>query len=63
MPDDPTPEGGEVMHQPSERAQIPEPVPGQPADEPVRGQPRADQAPEDKKPGGGGRTDFVQTPD
>jgi hypothetical protein len=41
MPDDPTPHGGEAMHPPPDRATIPEPKPGQPADEPVRGQPRA----------------------
>jgi hypothetical protein len=42
MPDDPTPHGGEALHQPPDRATIPEPEPGQPSDAPVRGQPRAD---------------------
>jgi hypothetical protein len=28
MPDDRTPHGGEAMHQPPERAKIPEPKPG-----------------------------------
>ena len=63
MPDDPTPHGGEVLHQPPERAQIPKPEPGQPADAPPRGQPRADEPARDKSSGGGGKTDFVQTPD
>jgi hypothetical protein len=29
MPDDPTPHGGEALHQPPDRATIPEPKPGQ----------------------------------
>jgi hypothetical protein len=63
MPDDRTPHGGEIMHRPPDRAQIPEPEPGRPADEPVRGQPRATDKSEDKSASGGGKTDFVQTPD
>ena len=54
MPDDRTPHGGEVMHQPPDRAKIPEPEPAQPS---------ADEASQDKSPSGGGKTDFVQTPD
>lgn len=41
MPDDTTPHGGEVLHDLPERAKIPQPKPGQPSDEPVRGQPGA----------------------
>jgi len=60
MPDDRTPHGGEVMHQPPERARIPEPEPEQPK----AGQPKAGESKlEDKSPSGGGHTDFVQTPD
>ncbi|MDB5752950.1 MAG: hypothetical protein JWP65_3371 [Ramlibacter sp.] len=44
MPDDPTPHGGEALHQPPDRATIPDPKPGQASDEPVRGLPRADRA-------------------
>ena len=55
MPDDPTPHGGEVMHQPPERARIPKPEPEQPR--------AGDVKPEDKSRQGGGHTDFVQTPD
>ena len=55
MPDDRTPHGGEVMHQPPDRARIPEPEPEQPRAE--------DQPSEDKSSSGGGKTNFVQTPD
>jgi len=55
MPDDRTPHGGEVMHQPPERARIPEPEPEQPRAE--------DKPAEDKSSSGGGKTNFVQTPD
>lgn len=41
MPDDPTPHGGEAFHRLPDRAKIPKPKPGQPSDEPVRGQPDA----------------------
>ena len=60
MPDDPTPHGREVMHQPPERARIPEPEPQQPrADDKGTG----DKKQEDQSRQGGGHTDFVQTPD
>jgi hypothetical protein len=55
MPDDRTPHGGEVMHQPPDRARIPEPEPEQPRAE--------DKPAADKSSSGGGKTDFVQTPD
>ena len=55
MPEDRTPEGGEVMHQPPENARIPEREPRIP--------PRAGEVTEDKSQSGGGKTDFVQTPD
>ncbi len=42
MPDDTSPHGGEAMHPPPDRATIPQPKPGQPSDEPVRGQPGDD---------------------
>ncbi len=42
MPDDTTPHGGEVLHAPPDRATVPEPLPGHPSDEPVRGQPGDD---------------------
>jgi hypothetical protein len=60
MPDDRTPHGGEVMHQPPDRARIPEPEPQQPRaeDKPAQAKPS-----EDKSSSGGGKTDFVQTPD
>lgn len=41
MPDDTTPHGGEVLHRLPERAKIPQPKPGQPSDEPLRGRPDA----------------------
>ncbi|MCG2595475.1 hypothetical protein LZ009_22080 [Ramlibacter sp. XY19] len=55
MPDDPTPHGREVMHQPPERAKIPEREPEQPRAD--------DKKQEDQSRQGGGHTDFVQTPD
>ena len=45
MPDDTSPHGGEAFHRLPDRATIPQPKPGQPSDEPVRGQPDA-QAPQ-----------------
>lgn len=43
-PDDPTPHGREIMHEPPERAKIPEPKPGEEWDELVHGNPRSDDA-------------------
>ena len=39
MPDDTSPHGGEAMHEPPERAKIPQPKPGRASDEPPRAQP------------------------
>lgn len=44
-PDDPTPHGGEIMHEPPERAKIPQPKPGGESDQPVRGEPSAKDEP------------------
>jgi len=45
MPDDTSPHGGEAMHPPPDRARIPEPKPGAPADPPPRGQPQVNERP------------------
>ena len=45
-PDDPTPHGGEIMHELPQRAKIPQPKPGGETDEPAGGSPRAEDEPE-----------------
>lgn len=50
MPDDTSPHGGEAMHEPPDRARIPQPKPGRASDEPPRGQPQAG-APREKQMG------------
>jgi hypothetical protein len=50
VPDDTTPHGREIMHEPPERAKYPQPKQGEARDEEVPGTPRSDESADERDP-------------